>query len=147
MKRTPSQSPAFNTVHFACFDCRKAFKQRGSSNWDDTVPQRPFPCPECKRPMVRMGKYFHVPPQRAVRQWEKVELLYHYGETFDSSNKRLSIRCRTLASTIDYLTTPNRPAADVRATLEGIRASHFRRKNQSAQDMKRSGSTSKHRIS
>jgi hypothetical protein len=68
-----------NSVHFACFDCRKAFKQRGSSNWDPEVPQRSFLCPECKRPMTRLGRYFKAPPQRAKRQWLKVELLYHYG--------------------------------------------------------------------
>jgi hypothetical protein len=29
--------------------------------------------------MTRLGRYFKAPPQRAKRQWLKVELLYHYG--------------------------------------------------------------------
>jgi hypothetical protein len=125
-RRSPTkpQTTATNTVHYACFSCRKAFKQRGSSNWDHSVPIRPFPCPECKRPMARMGKYFQVPPQRAFAQWEKVELLYHYGEDFEASGKNLSMKCRTLASTIDYLTTPHRTADVIRKELKRIRRAH-----------------------
>jgi hypothetical protein len=74
---------ATNKVHFACFACRKSFKQMGSSNWDHSVPQRPFPCPECKDPMVRLGRYFKAPRQNAVRMWRKVKELYELGERFD----------------------------------------------------------------
>jgi hypothetical protein len=72
-----------NKVHFVCFACRKAFKQQGSSNWDSNVPERPFPCPNCKQPMVRIGRYFKAPPQRAVRAWREVERQYQCGERFD----------------------------------------------------------------
>ena len=74
---------ATNKVRFACFACRKAFKQVGSSTWDDAVPRRAFPCPECKRPMARMGQYFKAPPQRARRAWAEVEVRYLAGERFD----------------------------------------------------------------
>ena len=74
---------ATNKVHFACFACRKSFKQMGSSNWDHEVPQRPFPCPECKRPMVRLGRYFKAPRKHAVRKWREVEALYAAGARFD----------------------------------------------------------------
>ena len=74
---------ATNKVRFACFTCRKAFKQIGSSAWDPDVPQRPFPCPECKEPMARMGRYFKAPPQRAVRAWHKVHEKYLQGERFN----------------------------------------------------------------
>jgi hypothetical protein len=74
---------ATNKVHFACFVCRKCFKQQGSSNWDNNVPVRPFPCPNCKHSMVRMGRYFKAPPQRAVRAWREVERRYQEGERFD----------------------------------------------------------------
>jgi hypothetical protein len=74
---------ATNRVHFACFVCRKTFKQRGSSNWDREVPERPFPCPECQRPMARMGRHFKAPPRRAARAWAKVEAAYLGGERFD----------------------------------------------------------------
>ncbi len=74
---------ATNRVHFACFACRKTFKQPGSSNWDSNVPERPFPCPECKQPMVRMGRHFKAPSKRAVKAWAVVELAYRGGERFD----------------------------------------------------------------
>jgi hypothetical protein len=83
-KRPGSGVPsANNRVHFACFTCRKTFKQAGSSNWDSNVPERPFPCPECKQPMSRMGRYFKAPRQRALRSWQEVKRLYDQGERFD----------------------------------------------------------------
>ena len=112
---------ATNTVHFACFACRKSFKQRGSSNWDLDVPQRPFPCPECKQCMVRLGRYFKAPPNRATRQWLKVELLHHYGERFVSGNLRLGSECRTLPATVAYLSASHKEG-EVRSMLETIRA-------------------------
>ncbi len=74
---------ATNTIHFACFACRKAFKQPGSSNWDSNVPERPFLCPNCKVPMVRLGRYFKAPPKRAIKAWREVERLYQSGQRFD----------------------------------------------------------------
>lgn len=72
--------------HYACFGCRKAFKQRGSKHpsqfWID-APDRPFPCPECKVPMVPLGRDFKVPLQRARAQWLKVELLHSFGVAFE----------------------------------------------------------------
>ena len=76
---------ATNRVHFARFTCRKAFKQTGSSNWDSKVPERPFPCPECKRLMARMGRHFKAPRQRAVQAWKAVEQLYLARSEFCSA--------------------------------------------------------------
>ena len=42
--------------------------------------------------MVRLGRYFKAPPKRAIRQWHKVELLFHYGERFESGNSRLGTK-------------------------------------------------------
>ncbi len=110
-----------NTVHFACFDCRVAFKQPESSNWDHRVAERPFDCPNCKQPMVRLGRYFQAPPKRAFRQWLKVELLYQYGERFVSGNSKLGAKCDTLASTVAYLCECGHDASEVRARLKRIR--------------------------
>ena len=119
-----------NKVHFACFTCRKAFKQQGSSNWDRNVPERPFPCPNCKWPMVRLGRYFKAPPQRAGRQWLKVELLYRFGERFEffypNEGGRVSFQCRSLASAVGYLMGLGYPKSEVQECLESIRASHQR---------------------
>jgi hypothetical protein len=79
----PGVPSSTNKVHFACFDYRKSFKQQGSSNWDSNVPERPFPCPECKQPMARLGRYFKAPRQRALRAWRDVEQAYLAGERFD----------------------------------------------------------------
>jgi hypothetical protein len=111
-----------NKVHFACFGCRKAFKQSGSSNWDPNIPQRPFACPDCRRPMARMGRYFKAPPRRAIAQWLKVELLYDYGERFESDGSDLGTKCRTLAATVRYLVDQDYAESDVRESLLRIRA-------------------------
>jgi hypothetical protein len=71
--------------------------------------------------MVRLGRYFKAPPQRATRQWLKVELLHHYGERFESGYLGLGRKCRTLPDAVAYLAGPDRPASEVRAVLEGIR--------------------------
>ncbi|MBX7103689.1 MAG: hypothetical protein K1X57_06385 [Gemmataceae bacterium] len=47
------------------------------------MPKRPFPCPNCKVPMVRLGRYFKAPRQRAVAAWKEVERLFSQGEHFD----------------------------------------------------------------
>jgi hypothetical protein len=79
----PGVPSATNRVHFACFACRKTFKQPGSSNWDEYIPERPYPCPECKQPMARMGRHFKAPRQRAMKAWREVERRYLEGERFD----------------------------------------------------------------
>jgi hypothetical protein len=82
-RKGPGIPKASNKVHFVCFACRKTFKQQGSSNWDMNVPDRPFPCPNCKEPMNRMGRHFKAPSQLAIRAWREVEHRYQNGERFD----------------------------------------------------------------
>ncbi len=113
MAKQPPNSSATNTVHFACFHCRKAFKQPGSSNWNRAIPERPFPCPVCKRQMMSLGRYYKAPPHRAERQWLKVELLCSYGERFHSGNSGLTAKCRTLAMTVAYLSESGHSAAEI----------------------------------
>ncbi|MEO1145989.1 MAG: hypothetical protein AAFY26_10375 [Cyanobacteria bacterium J06638_22] len=116
----PEAQPT-NTVHFACFACRSAFKQPGSSNWDPEVPQRPFVCPNCKTPMVRLGRYFKAPPKRAIKQWLKLELLYSFGERFSAGYTGLGQSCDTLAATVAYLIDLGHAKSDVRSRLQHIR--------------------------
>jgi hypothetical protein len=62
--------------HFACFPCRKAFKQRQD-------PKRPLPrCPQCRAEMTPMGEAFRAPRRNDVAQWSKVELLRRNGVSF-----------------------------------------------------------------
>lgn len=74
---------------FACFACRKVFKQ--PSYWDLSPAQRPapgqprtIPCPQCRRPMHAMGHDFRAPRQRDIAQWAKVAVLFRHGITYHS---------------------------------------------------------------
>ncbi len=74
---------------FACFGCRKSFKQ--VSRWRLPENLRPakgaareVPCPQCGKLMADMGKDFKAPKQTDVEQWEKIRLLFEAGFTFHS---------------------------------------------------------------
>ena len=82
---------AFHTYKepFACFACRKSFKQQ--SRWELPESERPAPgaerlvlCPQCRHPMADMGLDFKAPPKDDIDQWEKVRALYSAGFTFHS---------------------------------------------------------------
>lgn len=62
--------------HYACFRCRKAFKQ-GFPTFGNTLP-----CPQCRQPMTNMGTDFKAPAQREHRQWQKVQQLAQAGVRF-----------------------------------------------------------------
>ena len=78
--------------HFACFDCRKAFK---AWLWEDGNPtdwktqgrfrhiSRSVVCPECQKLMANMGLDFKAPPQRDIRAWQVMAALYRQGINFD----------------------------------------------------------------
>jgi hypothetical protein len=70
--------------HFACFQCRKMFRQ--PDNHEMARPSAPhdFPCPQCRTPMANLGKDFKAPRQVDVKQWRKVEQLYLHGYIFSS---------------------------------------------------------------
>ncbi len=74
---------------FACFDCRKSFKQR--SRWELPPSEQPAKgkprcvlCPQCRQPMADMGRDFKPPKQADRKQWKKIELLFRHGFTFHS---------------------------------------------------------------
>jgi hypothetical protein len=79
--------------HFACFDCRKAFKHW---QWEECneaefwtkqrlrhVP-REVVCPDCSKPMIDMGLDFKAPRQSGVEAWKILELLAQEGFMFDN---------------------------------------------------------------
>ena len=74
---------------FACFDCRKVFKQ--TSRWELPSHQklkpgepRIVPCPQCGTEMADMGHDFKAPKFGDLKQWEKVRILYEHGFNFYS---------------------------------------------------------------
>src|SRR5437867_1083821 len=74
---------------FACFHCRKMFKQPHPSELrypvrTDTEGKRIALCPECSHPMNNMGLDFKAPRQSDIRQWRKVALLFAQGHAYHS---------------------------------------------------------------
>ena len=71
--------------HYACFDCRKAFKRRRmwDINRDDkrTVEAK---CPQCSQLMADMGLDFASPKKDNIKQWIHIKNLYSVGITYHS---------------------------------------------------------------
>jgi hypothetical protein len=102
--------------HFACFDCRKAFKRHESivvwtkpqaqgSKWSSRLISCGLArCPECRRPMVAMGLDFEVPRQSDFKQWRKVEILARHNIRYSSCGcNGPGPRPRTLAEVGPFL--------------------------------------------
>jgi len=58
--------------HYACFDCRKAFKRANEEEWPAHLQpgdgeQVPAPCPQCGKPMADLGLEFKPPPRKDMR--------------------------------------------------------------------------------
>ncbi|MDF2660506.1 MAG: hypothetical protein K0Q94_3297 [Paenibacillus sp.] len=70
---------------YACFRCRKVFKQKSTSELSPAeVQNRTYICPQCRETMKDMGHDFQAPKQQDKKQWEKVEILYRNGFTYHS---------------------------------------------------------------
>ncbi len=74
---------------FACFDCRKSFKQ--TSRWELPNHLRVAPgeervvlCPQCRKPMADMGHDFKPPRTDDLQQWKNVQLLFEAGFSYHS---------------------------------------------------------------
>jgi len=106
--------------HFACFACRKAFKQPGSEEIGIEA-ERPFPCPECQAEMTLMGRDFQVPPVRAVKEWHLLELLRSFGVVFEPGHTQPKTPPRTLHEAEAFLTPQGYDEFVIRKRLEQIR--------------------------
>jgi hypothetical protein len=72
---------------WACFECRKSFKQRNRKEISTPIPvtadnMRLVPCPQCGRQMYNMGYDFKAPKQSDRAQWKKVEQLFIHGYNY-----------------------------------------------------------------
>jgi hypothetical protein len=73
-------------MQFACFDCRKVFKQTISQK--RLQEHEPF-CPQCTQRMWLAGRAFRAPRHNDLKQWRKVEALIKGGVLFHyNSGKR-----------------------------------------------------------
>ncbi len=74
---------------FACFTCRKVFKQTNRWELPDHLKispgeERVCKCPQCGQKMADVGHDFKAPKQKNIKQWEKVRILYEHGYTYHS---------------------------------------------------------------
>lgn len=86
---------------FACFRCRKVFKQTNRKELTQKIPtdadgKRLAPCPECGVPMRDMGLDFKAPPRTDLNQWGAVEMLAQNGITYHSCGCGPAYRPTTL---------------------------------------------------
>ncbi len=65
-------------VRFACFDCRKAFKE-ANPDYEGTIA-----CPQCGTTMAPMGLDFKPPRQSDAKSWAIARQLSEAGERFYS---------------------------------------------------------------
>lgn len=92
--------------HFACFSCRKAFKQPGSEETvvgSEANQPRPFLCPDCGQLMNIMGRDFEAPPRRDRVGWIVAELLQSFGVIFEPGICGPGFRPRRLREAIEFL--------------------------------------------
>ncbi|MES3024533.1 MAG: hypothetical protein V4857_23440 [Pseudomonadota bacterium] len=59
---------------FVCVGCRKSFKYPSSLQVKH--------CPQCKEPMVMLGRKFSAPKSKDLAQWAKVKFLVEHGFRF-----------------------------------------------------------------
>ena len=73
--------------HFACFRCRKAFKQTSEYDWNNPhldYKNHVFKCPDCKIEMADMGMDFRAPKKSNVKAWKRLETAYKIGHAFQT---------------------------------------------------------------
>ena len=83
-KISPPEPPASHRgakylSHFACFACRKSFKQ------DPLNESVPHVCPECSGALHDMGRNFRPPNKSATDAWEVARQLFDAGFRFFGS--------------------------------------------------------------
>jgi DNA-directed RNA polymerase subunit RPC12/RpoP len=84
MAKKPASGDDFlYPMQFACFGCRKSFKQHMMAS---QVGRHEPKCPQCGERMSMMGRAFKAPMHSDIKQWQKVELLVNSGFLFSSHN-------------------------------------------------------------
>jgi len=75
-------------THWACVADRRTFK----ATWPAPI------CPDCRTPMIDMGRDFHAPRRHDLAQWRKLAILVEQGLLFHSCGcTGPGLRPRTLA--------------------------------------------------
>jgi hypothetical protein len=72
--------------HYACFDCRKTFKRRHLSDFEETkeLSLKEAKCPQCGNLVANMGMDFQAPRKDDIKAWKHIQQLYSVGIAFHS---------------------------------------------------------------
>ena len=76
---------------WACFECRKVFRQ--PSRWRPGVgyegPEPAHLCPQCRGLMINVGRYFEAPRQQKGKQWQLLQFLADKGYRWSSDGAKV----------------------------------------------------------
>lgn len=97
-------------TNWACFDCKKNFRNFPQCHVKTKTLQDKRKCPQCARPMWDMGVYFEPPRQSNKKAWISMQLLAENGYRFDSEGSSIYIRKY-------ILTTQNPRTHEVRSNI------------------------------
>jgi DNA-directed RNA polymerase subunit RPC12/RpoP len=81
--------------HYACFDCRKSFKQNPIES------DHPHVCPDCAEKLSDMGRDFRPPRKAAKDSWEVARRLYDAGFRFFGSGSHSCPELPTKLNEVD----------------------------------------------
>jgi len=103
---SPPEPPSYHRgadylSHFACFACRKSFKQ---------VPLNeslPHVCPECSGELRDMGRNFRPPKKAAKNTWEVARRIYEAGFRFFGSGSHTDPDLPTSLREVDQFIADN----------------------------------------
>ena len=74
-------------THWACFDCRKSFAKEPVN-----ADEKARICPDCRKEMIDMGKYFAAPRRLSKKRWEVMKILADNGYKFHSEGSKAYIQ-------------------------------------------------------
>jgi hypothetical protein len=87
--------------HFACFDCRKSFKQ------DPLDESLSHTCPDCTEALHDMGRNFRPPKKTDKKSWEVARRLYDAGFRFFGSGSHTDPDLPTSLREVDQFILDN----------------------------------------
>ncbi len=85
-------------TNWACFDCKKNFRNFPLHHKIVNTPQNERKCPQCAKQMWDMGIYFEPPRHSNKKAWINMQLLAENGYRFDNKGSCIYIRKHILTT-------------------------------------------------